>query len=563
MSFQTIDTDVLIIGGGAAACRAAIEAASLGVDVTLVDKGIFGHSGCSGIHHGWAIAGAVGPGDSKKLHFMDTLKGGGFLNDQRLVNILANEITLRLRDLENYGNIFKRTATGDAFLLGQAGGHSVPRTMFPGSLWMMAMEVVRNGVQVFEETMITNLLSCDGAVIGAVGIDIRTGNFYVFKAKSSVLAAGAGCQIYGWGSVSAITTNPREMTGDGLAMAYNIGVELKDMELVQFLPMAAIHPMSFKGIFPRGEPAYKDSVFNKDKVRFLKSIPLKDLTRAGMTRAILTEVREGRGTPHGGVWFECSALAVAGQLYTKDVCRKLGIDLQKDYVEMYPTAHHIMGGVVINERCETNVPGLYACGEVTGGVHGSNRLGTNAFSDTQVFGKRAGEYAAKRSLEIEKPNIDWKQVEEIYGTLTELLQREPLNGYRPFQIKHKLQTIMWEKAGILKNEKDMKKALEEIERIKKEDLDKMYISSKAKAYNYELIDALELHNMVDLAEMITRSSLLRKESRESFLREEFPEIDNINWLVNIHLQRVAGEMILEKKPIVTKEITIEEIRGLA
>lgn len=564
MEFRTPETDVLIIGGGAAACRAAIEASDLGADVTIVDKGIFGQSGCSGMHWCWAIAG-IGLGDSTNYFLKDIVKGGGFLSNQKLAAILAAEAPKRIIDLERYGNICIRKESGDV-KLSQFGGHSIPRTLNGVVLWMLGMEAVRRGVRVFQETMAVKLLTYNRAVTGAICINIRTGDLYILRSKSTILATGGAGQIYGWGTVSAITDNPIQITGDGIAMAYRTGAELVDMEQIQYTPVAVTYPPQFKGSMPAGEAAIKEAIFNKDLVPFLEKIPLATFTRAQMAKAVINEIREGRGTPHGGVWLNLKVLVdkqkanPISQSTTVDICRIEGFDIQKDLIEVYPRVHHFMGGVAINEMCETSIPGLYACGEVTGGIHGANRLGSVAFADTQVFGKRAGQYAAEHALAIGKPKIEWRQVEEENKRVFNLLEKKPVNGLRPYKIRRKLQTTMWENVGIFRNERDLRVALKEIERIKEEDLPRIYVASKSRTYNYDWVEALETYYMIDVAEMVARSALMRTESREAHQREDYPQTNDEDWLANVYINLVDEKMELEKRPIITTAISVERNR---
>jgi len=571
MNLTTFECDVLIVGGGAAAARAAIEAADNGAFVILVDKGIFGFSGASGIHAGWVVASSFLRlnGDNMNAHFMDTLRGGGWIANQKLVRIMCNEACARILELETYGNMFTRGFDGKpkAFALG---GHSRKRSFTPAYMWIMANEVRRRGVRILEEVIITNLVNYEGQIVGATGINIKTGEFYVFRAKSTVLATGGAGQLYGFSTVSAITTNPQESTGDGYAMAYRAGCELVDMEFQQFL-LGLLYPPVLMGSFPAIYPAMKDCVCDKDKNFWMKELPLTKVTRARLINETLNKIEKGKGSPHGGVWADFSGAEdfykeFPNTLETyciKHVLPKFRMDYKRQMFEVAPSLHHFMGGVVINEKCETTIPGLYACGEVTGGIHGGNRLGSNAFIDCLVFGKRAGEFAAKRALnKIERPKMDWKQVENEYERIYDILKRTPEKPIKVHEIRRKIQKIIFSKAGPRRVGKDMEDAVRELEKIRVKELPRMYVRSKTTTYNIEWVEGLATYNMIDTAEMILRSSLTRTESREAHQRRDYPETDNENWLMNIYIKKAGDTMNIFTRPIVATEVTPEMIKEM-
>lgn len=563
------DADVLIIGGGAAGCRAAIEAADSGAEVILVDKGVFGHSGCSGEHIGWDMAAGYpfARDDNPSIHFKDTLKAGAYLNNQKLVRIFVNEVAERMLDLERYGNIYARDGNGHVICT-EGSGHSRLRFITPAQLVTLKEEVRRRLVRVFEETIITKLLKSEGRVVGALAVGIKGGEFIVLRAKSTILATGGSGQLYGWGTVSARTTNPAGKCGDGFAMAYRVGAELVDMENIQFL-LGVMYPPQLIGMI-LSVADQRGYLLDGNKVAFAKDIPREEWNRARATKEILAIIEQGRGSPHGGVWLDTPRAYIEwrskGYVWhflrlqvLVDQLSAMGYNPAKDMIEIYPTCHHFVGGIVINERCETTIPGLYACGEATGGMHGSNRLGSNALPATQVFGKRAGEYAAKRALEInEIPRIDKKQVEEERSRLLNLLKK---NGkFRQHEVRHRLQRLVWNKLGPIKTGDEISAALREIEKIKKDYMPKMYVASKSEIYNRGWVEALETYNLVCVAEMVARAALMRTESRKAHQRTDYPEIDNDNWLMNIYVRQEDGGMKLSSKPIIATEITYDEIR---
>jgi fumarate reductase (CoM/CoB) subunit A len=271
-----------------------------------------------------------------------------------------------------------------------------------------------------------------------------------------------------------------------------------------------------------------------------------------VARAIATEILEGRGTPNGGVYLSVAHLdARIIEERLKTMLRQFldtGVDIRKEPMEVAPTAHHLMGGLVIDENAATSLKGLWAAGEVTGGIHGGNRLGGNALADTQVFGKRAGENAAKHAKKVGKPPINLAQVKKEVERARSFLERK--EGIRPVQIRTKLAELMWDKVGIFRTGKELREAISEIERIKTEELPRLYVTGKGTRYNHEWIKALEVENMVLTAEMIARAALMREESRGAHYRRDFPKTDNKNWFVNIVIKQENGEMTFKKPPVV-------------
>lgn len=531
MESKIYEHDVLVIGSGGAGCRAAIEASKHNLSVLIVSKGLSFKSGCTTLAEGGynAAFGAVDCADTPQAHFEDTLKGGAYLNDEKLVRILVNESPQRLIELESYGALFDRQESGE---INQRpfGGQTFRRTCFQGDRtgheMMIALkeEVIKREIETLDEIMITSLIMDEPgeSVIGATGFSLPDSKFLIFKAKSVVMACGGAGWLY------PVTSNTLQKTGDGYSLAYDAGADLLDMEQVQFHPTGMIFPESRKGVLVteavRGEGG---KLINANGERFMKNYdPRGELaTRDIVARAIYNEIREGRGTQIGGVYLDVTHLrdeVIEEKLETMLLqFQDVGVDIREEPMEVAPTAHHFMGGIRINENCETTVRNLFAAGEVTGGVHGANRLGGNALADTQVFGKRAGESAAKNALQSEiSSNDDF--VESEKERISNLIK----NGdVYPIEIKKELEEIMWKNVAIIRNEEGLNAALKRINELK--EMSKDMKVSGLMSYDNDLLDALEVTKMLEVAELVTKSAILREESRGAHYREDFPETDDI------------------------------------
>jgi len=557
LSYETIHTDVLVIGAGGAGTRAAIEAANHNVQVTLLSKELLGKAHTCMAEGGYNAALAnVDSADNWQVHFKDTIIGGAWLNNQRLVEVLVKEAGDRIFDLEEYGAVWDRTPEGK-IMQRPFGKQTYRRTCYAADrtghemMQTLVEEVRRRNLDVLDEIFVTKYLMSGGRVAGAVAIDYKSGDFLVFRAKAFVLASG------GAGRIFKITTNAAQDTGDGYAAAYRIGAKLIDMEMVQFHPTGMVYPESHRGQLVteavRGEGGL---LFNTQRERFMQRYEPKLMELAGrdvVARSIATEILEGKGTSQGGVYLDVShLLANIIEERLPSMLRQfldVGVDIRKEPMQVAPTAHHFMGGVQINENAETNILGMYAAGEITGGIHGGNRLGGNALADTQVFGKLAGENAAKYAQKNPLPSIDKKQINsEIRRAKNFLKKRE---GLRPFEIKNKLQNLMWEKVGIFRTGKEIQEAIAEIERMKEKDLPQVSVMDNKMRYNREWIEALEIENMVLVGEMVAKAALMREESRGAHYRRDFPKTDNQNWSVNIVAEQKDGKMVFQRVPIVT------------
>lgn len=546
-------TDVLVIGSGGAGCRAAIEASKQGLDVTIISKGLSFKSGCTTLAEGGynAAFGYVDEEDSTEAHFKDTLKGGAYLNDTKLVKILVEEAPERLEELESYGAMFDRQESGK---LNQRpfGGQTFRRTCFQGDrtghemMTALKEEVIRRGIKTIEEMIITKLLTDDedGSIRGACGLSLKTSDFLIFQARSTVLATGGAGWMY------PVTSNAMQKTGDGYALAYQVGADLLDMEQVQFHPTGMLYPESRRGVLiteaVRGEGG---RLFNSKGERFMKKYdPRGELaTRDVVARAIYQEIIEGRGTKRGGVYLDVTHLpreVIEEKLETMlQQFLDIGIDIREEPMEVAPTAHHFMGGARINEHGETTVKNLFAAGEVAGGVHGANRLGGNALADTQVFGRRAGEAAAKNALLKKDEKYEDVIMEQATAEQDRIQSLFKDGEYYPFEIRKELQEVMWKNVAIIRNREGLKTAIARIKELK-EMLARVKVPS-VDVYNKDLQDALEAEKLLEVALLTAESALIREESRGAHFREDYPETRD-EWKKSIVLNRDKGISYIER-----------------
>jgi fumarate reductase (CoM/CoB) subunit A len=555
-ALQVLETDVLVIGGGVTATRAAISAYDEGANVVLADKGIVGKSGGGPVAYS-VTAALIRPPDSPEALFQDMVKSGQGLNNQRLVRVFAEDVAQgRVLDLEKFGIVFARTPDGNLNLR-QMGGHSHPRDIASfhaaSMVNVLVSEVIRRNIKVMSEVMITRLLTEEGCVVGAIGLNKKTGDLMTFRAKTTVLTAGGAGQAYGAGEISGYTTNLMEITGDSYAMAYRVGAELVDMEFVQSIPALA-YPDLYKGVL-LGEPSATNAkLYNSNRERFMERYDperKERTTKDMLASSTFREVKAGRGTPHGGVWMDFSEAPPDSFHIFPLPFKEMGIDPKKDWVEMIPGIHYFMGGVRINERGETNIPGLYAAGEAAGGLHGANRLAGCSTADSNVFGARAGEYAALEALKMARPGINWEQVSEEQRRIVTLLNSKGRSlGITPLRIRRKIQALLWDDVGVLRNGAGLQASLEKLEAIRKEYEKDLRLRQNSGRFNNELIEAIEVSNMFDVAEIIARAALLREERRGGHYREDYPNRDDKNWLKNIVVKWEAGEMKLSTTPIV-------------
>ncbi|MDD3827760.1 MAG: FAD-binding protein [Anaerolineae bacterium] len=521
---RTQETDVLVIGSGGAGLYAAIRAAEAGARVTIWDKGLVSKSG--GTVGGAGIA-AVGPwsvpGDGPDVHAADTLAGGAYLNDESLVRILANEAGERVGEMERWGLRFDRRPDG-RYVLDVAGGHTHPRLLAISDRVGLQMTKVlgrqllaRADVEQVHDALATRLLVRDGRVVGAVGLDLGAGDLVHARAGAVVLATGGVGQLY------PVTSNPIQCTGDGLALALAAGARLINMEQVQFYPSGLVHPSSLRG-FILGVQEYA-RMYNGQGERFMarhEPEVLEKTTRDRLARAIHAEIAAGRGTEHGGVWLD--ATDVPEETFRSfghefELCQKRGLDLRYQRVEVAPAAHYFMGGIAIDPLGRSSLPGLLAAGEVTGSVHGGNRLSGNSLADIVVFGARAGESAARHAREAGPPPAAGEQVAAEEARLKALLGRGA-GTVTAAEGKDGLRRLMWAGAGVERNAAGLAGAEAALDELAGELLPRVGIEGSGLRHNPGVVAYLELENMIAVARAIVRAATARSECRGAHWRDD-------------------------------------------
>ncbi len=596
--YQTIDHDVLVIGAGGAGLRAAIEAASTGVSVGVVCKSLLGKAHTVMAEGGVAAAmGNVDDRDNWRVHFADTMRGGQYVNNWRMAQLHAQEAPARVNELEAWGALFDRTTDG-RILQRNFGGHRYPRLAHVGD--RTGLEMIRTlqdhgiheGMDVHMECTVLTLLRDGDRIAGAFAYDRERGRFKIFRAKAVVMATG------GVGRAYNITSNSWEYTGDGQALAYLAGAALQDMEFVQFHPTGMIWPPSVRGILVtegvRGEGGV---LRNRDGKRFMfdnipdnykpqtadneeegwrytqgdknARRPPELLTRDHVARMIVREVKEGRGSPHGGVYLDISWIKDRLPNAAEHIRKKLpsmyhqfmqlaGIDITKEPMEIGPTTHYVMGGIRVDGDTQmSTVPGLFACGECAAGLHGANRLGGNSLSDLLVFGKRAGQYAAEFARGNGSATVNDNEVEESARRALAPFERGT-TGEGPYQVQESLQTTMQNYVGIVRVQDEMERALSELH-VLKQRAEKVGVPGN-REYNPGWHTALDLRHLLIVSEAITISAIERRESRGGHFRDDYPDKDPTFGTFN-HTVRLGadGRMQLERAPIPAMPAELEAI----
>jgi succinate dehydrogenase / fumarate reductase flavoprotein subunit len=553
--YEVHEHDVLIVGAGGAGLRATIEALAQGVRVGVVCKSLLGKAHTVMAEGGIAAAMAnVDSSDDWRTHFRDTMRGGKFLNNWRMAQLHAQEAPERVRELEQWGALFDRTENGD-ILQRAFGGHTYKRLCHVGD--RTGLEMIRTlqdrgvnmGIDVYMECTITRLLKDGDRIAGAFGYWREQGRFVVFRAKSVIICTG------GIGKAWKITSNSWEYTGDGMALAYEAGADLMDMEFVQFHPTGMVWPPGVQGILVTEAVRGEGGVLrNKDGERFMERYDPKKLelsTRDVVARSIYTEVREGRGTEHGGAFLDISHKPAE---YVK---RKLpsmyhqflelaDVDITKGPMEVGPTCHYMMGGIRVDaETAQASIPGLFAAGEAAVGLHGANRLGGNSLSDLLVFGRRAGLAAAEHAKRGELPTADSSQIEEAVQQMLAPFERP--DGDSPYVIHDDLQSVMQSLVGIFRDEQDLRRALSELDELKARAARVRVEGSRLFNPGWHL--AWDLHSMLTVAEAVTRSALTRRESRGAHSRIDYPGLDDAWGKKHNVVFKKAGAMTLVETPV--------------
>jgi len=589
MQLETFEYDVLVIGAGGAGLRAAIEASAAGVSVGLICKSLLGKAHTVMAEGGVAAALAnVDDRDSWKVHFADTMRGGQYVNNWRMAELHAREAPDRVRELEAWGAVFDRTPDG-RILQRNFGGHRYPRLAHVGD--RTGLELIRTlqdhgvhrGIDVHMEFTVVRVLTTDGRASGVVGYERERGRFKVFKAAAIVLATGGAGRAY------RVTSNSWEGTGDGHSLAYHAGAELMDMEFIQFHPTGMIWPPSVQGILVtegvRGEGGV---LLNSQGRRFMfdsipenyKSQTATDedegwrytqgdknarrppelLTRDHVARCIMREVKEGRGSPRGGVFLDIAWIKARLPNAGDHIRRKLpsmyhqfkelaDIDITKEPMEVGPTTHYIMGGVRVDADTQmSSVPGLFAAGECAAGINGANRLGGNSLSDLLVFGKRAGEYAAQFAKANARAGVSEADVKAAADDALKPFDSAGDGGENPYAIQSALQDMMQNLVGIVRTESEMQAALAELAALRSRAARAAVTGHRE--YNPGWHTALDLRHLLAVSEAITRSAIERKESRGGHFREDYPEKAAEFGTFNIVTRRSAdGSMEVRRVPI--------------
>ena len=553
--YETHEHDVLIIGAGGAGLRAALGALAEGAKVGVVCKSLLGKAHTVMAEGGIAAAMAnVDTADDWRTHFRDTMRGGKLLNNWRMAQIHAQEAPDRVRELEQWGALFDRTQEGQ-ILQRAFGGHTFRRLCHVGD--RTGLEMIRTlqdrgvqlGIDVYMECTISRLLKDGDRVTGAFGYWREQGRFVVFRAKSIVLATG------GIGKAWKITSNSWEYTGDGMALAYDAGAELMDMEFVQFHPTGMVWPPGVQGILVTEAVRGEGGVLrNKLGQRFMEKYDPKKMelsTRDVVARAIYTEVREGRGTEHGGAYLDISLKPAE---YVKKKLPSMyhqfkelaDVDITKGPMEVGPTCHYMMGGIRVDaEAAQSSVAGLFAAGEAAAGLHGANRLGGNSLSDLLVFGRRAGLAAAEHANKISSMAIDPWQIEDAARSMLAFFERS--DGESPYTIHRDLQETMQNLVGIFRNEEDLSRALEKLEKLK-ERTGRLSVEG-SRLFNPGWHLAQDLKAMLTVSEAVTRSALARQESRGAHSRIDYAGPNPAWGAKNNVIVREGSTMALRQTPV--------------
>ncbi|OGD44842.1 hypothetical protein A3K79_03445 [Candidatus Bathyarchaeota archaeon RBG_13_46_16b] len=555
-SESVFSTDVLIIGSEGAGARAAIEAARHDVDVICVTKGFVAKSGATltagtdidvdsrSISEVIGMEGDVR--DSKETFLEDVIIEGDYVNDQVIVERHVEDAPIRIKELIDWGmKVWGPTL---------APGHRYPRGIYSTGVEVAKALVSQlrkcgDRIKLMENIMITDLLTSGRNIAGAVGINLCSGEFILFKTKAVILATGGGQRIYPY------STAPEELTGDGQAIAYRAGAELMDMQFVQFLTSTfrfppittmSVNPLLVTGVWllnNRGDRF----------MRFWDPSRLESSTRDVVASAIMNEIVEGRGwEDERGGWVYMSLKHMPDNIIDDFANKSFQFpkefwdNLKQNAIPCFSASHFFCGGIAINEDCETSIKGLYAAGEVAAGLNGANRLSGNAITQTQVQGAIAGRVAAEHALNAKQEEIDSDQLNNIKEEIFSPLERK--EGSNAIQLKRRIQKLAWENIGVVRQGQWLEKALKDVDDLKKE-CSEIAVRTQTRVYNREWLDALQIRNMIQVFEMIARGALMRTESRGVHYRKDYPNTDNDQWLKNIVFKQVKSDMQLSTRPV--------------
>ncbi len=558
MSAQ-LTTDILILGTGGAGLMAALHAFQTdpSLDITLVSKGMLGKSGCTRmVQGGYNVV--LDPRDSVRAHFEDTVKGGGYLNDQEMALTLVEDAPRIVRELENkIGCLFDRRPDGRIHQKAFA-GQSFDRTVHVGDLTGIEImsrlrdQIFASRIRCLQYTRGLELLQTDdGRVIGAVLLDIQTGEFIEVSARAVILCTGAGPLMYQRSACA------QEKAMDGVAMAYRAGARLMDMEMVQFHPTGMVVPGSrLNGaLLEEGLRGAGAHLFNGPNERFMQRYDperMERSTRDRVSRASYLEVMAGRGTKNGGVWIDVSHLGAefVEKNFTgmRDRCLRIGFDLAREKVEVCPTAHFNMGGIRIDRDGFTNLAGLFAAGEDSSGVHGANRLGGNGVAESTVYGARVGDAVAgwvKNEPGVPLGEKQSGQITTAKSVADHFLKSSA--GEDPWQLREELGKLMWEQVGIVRHGAKLQKAVSNLAVMRERA--SCLAAGGGREFNLTWQQALDLRNLLTASDLIARSALAREDSRGAHYREDFPETDHTSWLKNIYVSQDDGKVKLWTEPV--------------
>jgi len=555
---KIIETDILILGSGGAGLFAALHAhqANPHLQITIAVKGLLGKSGCTRmVQGGYNVA--LAEGDSVERHFMDTIEGGKWLSDQDLAWTLVSTAVERIHELENeLGCFFDRNPDGTVHQKAFA-GQTFDRTVHKGDLTgieiinRLAEQVWQRGIQRLEEYRALELIrSADGkSLAGVLMLDMRTGEFVLVRAKAVLLATGGGPTMYKYHTPSG------DKSCDGLAMALRAGLELRDMEMVQFHPTGLLAGPGTRmtgTVLEEGLRGAGGYLLNGKQERFMANYDSRNerATRDIVSRAINTEIREGRATPHGGVYIQMSHLGPENvrKLFKGMVerCADSGFDLAGNLVEVVPTAHYMMGGLIFNVDCSTVLPGLFAAGEDTGGVHGANRLGGNGVANSTVFGGIAGETMAK--WVVDKPLLPC----DMNAVMASIEQHElPLRAVQGDieSVRDALADCMWNEVGISRNKENLLQARSRLDQLTAE-LNQIGVGGDSREFNLTWQDWMNLRNLILVSRSINEAALARENSRGSHYREDFPQSGELEGSYYTVVGLREGQLKIENRQVI-------------
>lgn len=561
---RTIDTDVLVIGGGGGGLRAAAAAHDAGARVLILSKGIVGKSGLTQTAvTGFQVAfGNADPRDNPSVHFADSLRGSYGLADPELVEIFTREAVEAVEDIEAFGARFDRGADGKLIQRSLDSSQTYPRSIKHGdSLGTPIMKALRRQINKCEiprlhDILVTRLLKDGERVSGAVAVDFRTGELLEFRAGATILATG------GAGEMFPVNSNTPDSTGDGYVLALNAGADLVDLEFFLMLGHAVLHPAAVRGILFTYQyllPKGARPLFNTDGEPFFARYDpdgSDNPARHIHARAIFSEVRAGRGSPHGGAYFDPSSVSMEALMESlpsqTKYLQSFGVDMSRP-IELGVAAHYVCGGVKINPHAQSTVPGLFAVGECSGGPHGAARVGGNSLTEILVFGKRAGRFAAEAAGAARGVRTDAAEVEAECRRVLDFLSGRR-GGERPGQIKALLHQVMNDYVGVVRNQAGLRNAADTLDRIMEDDLSSMSLASHDRIGNYDWIEALEVSSMVRLGRAMAGAALLRTESRGAHYREDFPEQNDDRWLKNILIRSDGAGLAFELSPVAAGKV---------